>query len=51
MVKVQGQNSKRKTVKQTTENNQKISDSGDEDTAGITSLVPDVKMSRLRIGL
>ena len=38
MVKVQGQSSNRNTVKETDENGQKVL--GDEDAAGITSLVP-----------
>ena len=46
MVKVRGQNSNRNTVKLTAENDQNIS--GDEDAAGITSLVPGVEHSRLR---
>ena len=48
-MKVRGQNLNRNMVKQTAENGQKIS--GDEDTAGITSLVPGVRISRLRCGL
>ena len=48
MVKVRGQNSNRKMVEQTAENGQKISD---DDAAGITSLVPGVKNSRMRSGL
>ena len=49
MLKVQGQNSDRNTVKQMAENSQKVS--GDDDATGIASLVPDVKDSRLRNGL
>ena len=45
----EGQNSNRNTVKHTAENGRKIL--GDEDAAGITSLVPGVKNSRLRNGL
>ena len=48
-MKIRDQNSNRNTVKQTAENAQKVS--GDEDAAGITSLVPGVKNSRLRTGL
>ena len=49
MVEVRGQNSNRNTVKQTAENGQKIL--GDDDAAGIASLDPGVKNSRLRNGL
>ena len=45
----EGQNSNRNTVKHTAENGRKIL--GDEDAAGITSLVPGVKNSRLQNGL
>ena len=45
----EGQNSNRNTVKHTAENGRK--NLGDEDAAGITSLVPGVKNSRLRNGL
>ena len=45
MVEVRGQNWNRNTVKQTTKNGQKSS--SDEGVAGITSLVPCVKNSRL----
>ena len=48
-VKVRGQNSNRNTVKQTAENCQKVS--GDEDAAGIMSLVSGVKKPRLGNGL
>ena len=46
MVKVRGQKSNRNTVKQTAENGQKIS--GDDDAAGLASLVLDVKNAGLR---
>ena len=49
MVNVRGQNLNRNMVKQTAENGQKIL--GDEDAAGIASLVPGAKNSRLRNGL
>ena len=48
-MKVRGQNSNRNMVKQTAENGQKIL--RDDDAAGITSLPPGVKNSRLRNGL
>ena len=44
-MKVRGQNLKSNTVKQTAENGQKIL--GDDDAAGVASLVPGVKNSRL----
>ena len=49
MVKHRGQNSNRNNVKQTVENGQKIS--GDDETAGFTSMVPGVNISRLQNGL
>ena len=49
MVEVRGQNSKRNTVKQTAENDRKIS--GDEDAAGIISLGPGVKRPMLQNSL
>ena len=49
MVKVRGQNSNWNTVKQTAKIAKKIS--GDENAAGITSLVPGVKNLRLWNGL
>ena len=49
MVKLRGQNSNRNRVKQTVEKGQKIS--GDGNTAGITSMVPGVNISRLQNGL
>ena len=49
MVKVQGQTLNRNTVKQTAENNRKLS--GDNNAAGITSLVPGIKNPRLWNGL
>ena len=49
MVKIRGQNSNWKMVKQTAKNGQNIS--GDDDVAGVTALVKGVKNSRLRNGL
>ena len=49
MVKVGGQNSNRNMVKQMAGNGQKFS--GHDDAAGITSLVPGVKNSRVWNGL
>ena len=48
-MKVRGQNSNRNTVKQAVKNGQKIL--GDDDVAGVTSLAPGVKNSRLWNGL
>ena len=48
-MKVRGQSSNWKTVKQTADNGQKIS--GNDDAIGIMSLVPGVKNSRMRNGL
>ena len=46
MVKVRDQSLNKNTIKRTAGNGEKIS--GDEDVAGITSLVPGVKNPRLR---
>ena len=48
-MKVRGQNSNRNTVKQMAENGQKIL--GDDDAAGIASLVPGINNSSLQNGL
>ena len=47
-MQVQGQNSKRNTVKQAAETGQK--NPGDDNAAGMTSLVPGFKNSRLPNG-
>ena len=49
MVRVQGQEPNRNMVKHAAENGQKIS--GYENAAGVTSLMPCIKTSRLQIGL